>query len=131
MADRWGADLRRWLCSADRFSEAAIFLGSESVKTPFFRSSASLWRVTLPDHLRVLLVLAVFLAVLRAAMPDITIGGCMGCRNWKHPLPVFQRCSWKISKSRPRRLRELPVPQRARPRLWCEIARPTPIALRM
>src|SRR5438309_1033998 len=41
MADRSGADLRRPLRSAERFSERALFLGG-SLKTPFCRSSASL-----------------------------------------------------------------------------------------
>src|SRR6185437_16342358 len=36
--------------SADRLSDAAIFFGSVSVKTPRFRSSASLSRVTRCDQ---------------------------------------------------------------------------------
>src|SRR5215469_7558764 len=49
-ADRYGADFLRLLCSADRFKEAAIFLGSLSLNTPPSRSSASLSRVTRADH---------------------------------------------------------------------------------
>ena len=42
--------MRRELCSAERFSEAAIRFGSRSVKTPCFRSSASLSLVTRCDQ---------------------------------------------------------------------------------
>jgi hypothetical protein len=45
-----GAVLRRELLSAERLSDAAIRLGSLSVKTPRFRSSASLSRVTRCDQ---------------------------------------------------------------------------------
>jgi hypothetical protein len=41
---------RRELCSADRFSDAAIFFGSCNVNTPRLRSSASLSRLTRCDH---------------------------------------------------------------------------------
>jgi hypothetical protein len=42
--------LRRELRSAERLSDAAIFFGSVSLKTPCFRSSASLSLVTRCDH---------------------------------------------------------------------------------
>jgi hypothetical protein len=42
--------LRRELRSAERLSDAAIFFGSVSLKTPCFRSSASLSRVTRCDQ---------------------------------------------------------------------------------
>jgi hypothetical protein len=42
--------LRRELRSAERLSEAAIFFGLVSLKTPCFRSSASLSRVTRCDQ---------------------------------------------------------------------------------
>jgi len=42
--------LRRWLRSAERFSDAAIRFGSRLVKTPRSRSSASLSRVTRADQ---------------------------------------------------------------------------------
>ena len=45
--------MRRWLRSAERFSDAAIADGLLSLKTSVLRSSASLVAVTLPDHLRV------------------------------------------------------------------------------
>ena len=50
MADRKGSALRRLLFSADRLRERAIRLGSDNVKTPRSRSSASLSRVTRPDQ---------------------------------------------------------------------------------
>jgi hypothetical protein len=45
--------LRRRLRSAERLSEAAMRLGSLPLNTPFWRSSASLSRVTRPDQYRV------------------------------------------------------------------------------
>jgi hypothetical protein len=42
--------LRRRLRSAERFSDRAISLGSDCVKTPGSRSSASLVSVTRCDH---------------------------------------------------------------------------------
>src|SRR5438270_880450 len=51
MADWNGPALRRWLCSADRLSEAAIFLASSDSKTWSSRSSASLRPVTSAEHL--------------------------------------------------------------------------------
>jgi hypothetical protein len=42
--------LRRELCSAERFSEVAIFFGLVSVNTPRLRSSASLSFVTRCDQ---------------------------------------------------------------------------------
>lgn len=51
MADRNGEDFLRVLASADFLSERAIFLGFLDVKIPFSRSSASLFSVTLEDHL--------------------------------------------------------------------------------
>src|SRR5712671_377608 len=51
MAERSGADLRRPLLSAERFSERAIFLGG-SLKTPFCRSRASLVCATRLDQYR-------------------------------------------------------------------------------
>jgi hypothetical protein len=42
--------LRRELSSAERFRDAAIFFGSVSLKTPCFRSRASLSLVTRCDH---------------------------------------------------------------------------------
>jgi len=44
--------LRRWLCSADRFNEAAIRLALRDLKTSSSRSSASLVSVTFADHFR-------------------------------------------------------------------------------
>src|SRR5216684_3426346 len=49
-AERNGAALRRLLRSADRFSDAAIRLGSRDVKTPSSRVSASLCSVTRRDQ---------------------------------------------------------------------------------
>lgn len=49
-ADRYALVLRRELRSAERLSEAAIFFGSVSLKTPCFRSSASLSCVTRCDQ---------------------------------------------------------------------------------
>lgn len=49
-ADRYALVLRRELRSAERLSEAAIFFGSVSLKTPCLRSSASLPWVTRCDQ---------------------------------------------------------------------------------
>ena len=49
-ADRYALVLRRELRSAERLSEAAIFFGSVSLKTPCLRSSASLPCVTRCDQ---------------------------------------------------------------------------------
>src|SRR4029077_19713061 len=51
-AERKGSALRRLLRSADRFSEAAIALGSLLVNTPSSSVSASLCSVTTCDHRR-------------------------------------------------------------------------------
>src|SRR6476660_6609880 len=50
MADRYGSDLRRWLCSAERLSDRAIFFGSFSVNMPFFKSRALELSVTFCDQ---------------------------------------------------------------------------------
>src|SRR6266567_4632959 len=50
MADRYGVDFRRVLCSAERLSERAISSGFCLENTLRSRSSALLLRVTLPDH---------------------------------------------------------------------------------
>src|SRR5262245_4909730 len=50
MADRNGLDLRRSLASADCLRESAISLGSCNLKTPAFKSKASLDSVTSCDH---------------------------------------------------------------------------------
>src|SRR5262245_31333781 len=52
MAERNGADLRRWLRSADRFKDAAMRLGSRDANTPLSRVSASLCSVTSRDQRR-------------------------------------------------------------------------------
>src|SRR5262245_16348792 len=54
-AERKGSALRRLLRSADRFSEAAIALGSRLVNTPSSSVSASLCSVTACDQRRALL----------------------------------------------------------------------------
>src|SRR5882757_10144242 len=51
-AERNGSDLRRVLCSADDFNDAAIRFGSCCVNTPFLRVSASLCSVTWRDQRR-------------------------------------------------------------------------------
>src|SRR5215831_11426402 len=51
-AERKGLLFRRLLLSADRFSDAAIRLGSRNVKTPLSRVSASLCSVTCCDQRR-------------------------------------------------------------------------------
>src|SRR6516162_2134686 len=51
-ADWNGLALRRWLCSAARFNDAAIRLALRDLKTSSSRSSDSLVSVTLADHLR-------------------------------------------------------------------------------
>ena len=50
IADRYGELLRRELCSAERFNDSAMSLGSSSVNTSFFRSNALLCSVTSCDH---------------------------------------------------------------------------------
>lgn len=50
MADRNGLALRRWLASAEAFSDSAIARGLSQVNTPKARSSALLCRVTAWDH---------------------------------------------------------------------------------
>lgn len=50
IAERNGSALRRELCSAERLSERAMAFGSLFVKTPCWRSSASLLSMTLCDH---------------------------------------------------------------------------------
>src|ERR1700749_2771127 len=50
MADRYGSDFLRWLCSADLFNEDAISLGSFDSNILACRSSASLCSVTSADH---------------------------------------------------------------------------------
>jgi hypothetical protein len=82
-ADRFGSALRRLLRSAERFSEAAIRFGSDRV--PFFKSSASLSRITRADQCRVLVLGPVHLRVL---FPDLVtlrdfpcaIVGVLACR---------------------------------------------------
>ena len=65
MAERYGADLRRRLRSAERLSDRAIAVGVFLAKTWRSRSSASLLRVTEADHfgredgLRLLAALAI------------------------------------------------------------------------
>ena len=54
MAERNGLDLRRWLRSADRFTDWAMSLGLADLKISDSRSIASLVSVTFADHLRVL-----------------------------------------------------------------------------
>ena len=57
MAERFGLDLRRLLASAERSTDCAIFFGSDCLKTFFFKSIASLVRVTLADHFFVVAIL--------------------------------------------------------------------------
>jgi hypothetical protein len=52
MAERYGADLRRRLRSAERLSDRAIAVGVLLAKTRRSKSSASLLRVTEADHFR-------------------------------------------------------------------------------
>ena len=66
MAERKGLDLRRSLCSAERFRESAILLALRCLKTPSFRSSASLFSVTSCDHFFFLLFV-IFLLLHRAS----------------------------------------------------------------
>src|SRR5262245_50918945 len=63
MAERKGGDFRRWLRSAERFSEWAIAVALRCLKTASSRVMASLRSVTRCDHLR-----AGRLAVLRCAV---------------------------------------------------------------
>src|SRR3954454_14247679 len=51
-AERNGSALRRFLLAAERFSEAAMRLGSRRVKTPLSSVSSSLRSVTLCDQRR-------------------------------------------------------------------------------
>jgi len=51
IADRYGLDFRRWLRSAERFSDLAMAAGLW-VKTLSLRVIASLVSVTRADHLR-------------------------------------------------------------------------------
>src|SRR6185437_7344933 len=50
IAERNGSDLRRWLASAERLSEAAIARAERCVKIPGLRSSALLLRPTAADQ---------------------------------------------------------------------------------
>src|SRR5689334_7541556 len=50
IAERNGSDLRRWLASAERLSEAAIARAERCVKIPGLRSSALLVRPTAADQ---------------------------------------------------------------------------------
>ena len=50
MAERNGSDLRRWLASAERLSEAAMARAERRVNTPRSRSSALLRRLTSADQ---------------------------------------------------------------------------------
>ena len=50
IADRKAVDLRRRLTSADRLSERAMAEALFNLKTPAFRSKASLFAVTPADH---------------------------------------------------------------------------------
>lgn len=53
IAERYGALLRRLLCSAERLRDSATARGLRRVNTPFSRSSALLVRITRADHRRV------------------------------------------------------------------------------
>lgn len=50
MAERFGLDFLRLLRAAEFLTERAIFLGSDCLKTFFFKSIASLCFVTSADH---------------------------------------------------------------------------------
>lgn len=63
MADRSGLVFRLVLSSADRLSDIAIFLGSLNTKTPGSRSRALLCFVTVRDHLRTVVFLALVIGV--------------------------------------------------------------------
>jgi hypothetical protein len=69
IAERNGSLLRRSLRSADRFSDRAISAGSDQVKTPDSRSSASLVLETSRDQFRPLLTMRRHLRLLRAFVP--------------------------------------------------------------
>jgi hypothetical protein len=51
IAERNGLDLRRWLRSAERLTDAAMRFGLSDLNTSYFRSIASLVSVTFADHL--------------------------------------------------------------------------------
>jgi len=50
IAERYGSDLRRWLRSAERLSDAATPRGVRCVNTPGSRSSALLVSITRCDQ---------------------------------------------------------------------------------
>src|SRR6478736_5637694 len=74
MADWNGSALRRWLCSADRLSEAAIFLASSDSKTWFSRSIASLCSVTSADHFFFAVMAGLLCRVACRETPHLGIG---------------------------------------------------------
>src|SRR5436190_9760474 len=83
-AERNGSALRRLLLTAERFSDAAIRLGSRRVKTPLSSVSTSLRSVTLCDQRRPALLACLRLgAALRFAcdmlLSDFVIAE-RGCR---------------------------------------------------
>jgi hypothetical protein len=72
MAERNGLALRRWLASADLFSDAAIPFGSRDSNRCGVRSSASLVCITFADHLLGLLFFGI-IGSLRCANDDASI----------------------------------------------------------
>jgi hypothetical protein len=109
-AEWWGPVLRRELCSADCFNDAAIFLALVSLNTPPFRSSASLCPVTscgqrfdddvaerpsaavLAGRLRAVLLVGLRVAVLRAAaMLAVQLTGLSGQNNYS-VYPFLPHC---------------------------------------
>ena len=77
IAERYGLDLRRWLRSAERFSDLAIAVGLW-VKTLSCRVIASLLSVTRADHLRPVLRCVVFRAGLRRVFDAVLRLACWG-----------------------------------------------------
>jgi hypothetical protein len=82
-ADRYELDFLRVLCSAERFSDAAIRFASFSLNTPLSRSSALLSRVTRADQRRADFV---FVCDFRGARLP-----CGRIVRSSHDLPFFSR----------------------------------------
>src|SRR6185312_5316273 len=100
IADRSGADLRRLLRSAERFSDTAMSCALRFLNTPCSRSSASLSRVTLPDHF---LSLARCRAPMRACRPCV----CAVAAMMRQRPDAAVRCSvarQDVARIRPARL---------------------------
>src|SRR6185437_72110 len=88
IAARNGSDLRRWLASAERLSDAAIARAERCVNTPGARSSALLMRPTVADQ-RVprLPRCGVWLATLFMGPRAETVSNWSGCGRPRFPPP--------------------------------------------